>query len=1802
MFVLFPYLPWGQQIIRVGLILMEFSDADTFPDSRAFYSDKFLQNDFYQENDYYNFLFSQNSFFSTPDGDSVFGSVRDYWESVSYGKVTIVPGGTNAQDWFCNRRDINNRVLPYRLPQTKLFYNSQSSNIIDIGLDSARIAGFQVDNIGLYNILIVMYAGEQAGGALHPQAFLGCGKGKFQVSEQFHYVTGTSIQGFPIYQFPETFGSFGSLNHEFGHAAFGLDDLYGTGAVPGPSGIGVHDLMARGNVFTWQPNHPSAYSKNYVNPSCTQWASPDTIRENFSNMEIAPFSLTGDVKYIPIRFSEYFLLENRQATDFDANIPVGLAIFHAQDFPAPVFPNSEIVDLEEADGLNRLDQNMFQFWGTTEDIVFPGNTNNTKFSDFSNPDSRKRNENISHIAVKNIREVGTSIFVDVILNYWADTIKTNTTWSDSIFVGGDIVVPAGVTLTIMPGTKVIVDTTDETPTGGTFDNKIEIQVNGTLIAKGFPNAVIGFRSFKANPTFSEWKGIVVFQGGEVNLEYCEIRDASTAVDASASNNVTVQHSIIHNCIIGVNNTLSKVTVAFNRFHHINNAGIFSLHAENPPLVDFSRSVIYGNVFYNMRDGFGRAIAEETFPVVGIPLDKENRSMVINNTMYNVKVGFEAISTMVIMRNNIIENSSVIGSRGIHINDVTMLQKGFIRIEGDVLKTSDPNAINFLDQIHPFFPVDFFGTSLTLEGDFADGAFFFTTTELKNKIINAVIFSLIDTINGLFIVDSVGPANNYAVYKDSLSGKQVISDGQAPFDCGAYVGIDTTLPPPIVLLGNTTGSITVKWFHNRFLSVVSYNIFRSSGSFLSFVLLGTVPAPTDSFLDTTANAPGAYHYIITAIDSNGRESEPSREIVVKIPIPKTVTFGETGTSTYNDLTFDTHLRQVQPTRNYGVVDNIRVKNLTNDEWKGLLKFDFRPGLLREGVRDTAEITSALITLKLTQSEDTQNRNLFIYQVNKDWGEGTKNNVDAINGEATWNSARLGVQNWSTAGANHVPNDREGIADDTVVVVNTVGSTITIDVTRSVKQMFSSNQNYGWLLVLDPNSQMRYFRSKEGTMSSDRPKLTVNLALDPVQLNTTILTFGNQGQETYTGVTTDAHMREISYAQNRNYGGVDKVEVIGPNSTAFEWKGLVRLDFIPGLISSGVLNSSEIQSATLKLRLALTQDSVLRQISFFRLLKDWGEGNKNNTDASTGEMTWSHAKFNQTAWGTGGANNTTTNADRVSAADLIQAVGNTVGRVYEFDVTGTVKSMFTSNQNYGWIMALEPEAKLHSFNSKEVTTANMRPQLVIKTLTPVGTAVTPWFSSNWNHRQKIIIPNSKVFGTVNHLDFTVLITESNIDLHFWSNVNSSGSDVLVTSGDGVSKLKRELVRFDAVNKKMELWVKVPVLSVTSPTSLYLYYKNSAGSEVNETLTWDNNYISVYHEQSSFSDSKGNNTLTNSGASNVGAKISSGFSFDGVDDYASKTNAIITGITAVALECWMKTSQTSLEQYLLSQRKAGSGGTNGQWILGMNGQSSDGSIYFATNFDGNGDGSYSWSGNQYTNTGFYDGSFHYVGVQVQSNGNFKIYVDGNLEKSYTASEGVNIANLDVFMGKDGRDNNKHFTGTIDEVRISNSARSSDYFKTSFNNQSVPATFYSVGSVETFGSAKRRKQEQNPVFNLPLIFALEQNRPNPFNPVTEIHYAIPVEGVRDLTELYGLETKEQDVVLRKPMFVNLEVYNLMGQRVRQLVYGSKPPGYYQVVWDGRNELGEVLGTGVYVYKIEARSTTGTTKYIRARKMLMIK
>lgn len=81
----------------------------------------------------------------------------------------------------------------------------------------------------------------------------------------------------------------------------------------------------------------------------------------------------------------------------------------------------------------------------------------------------------------------------------------------------------------------------------------------------------------------------------------------------------------------------------------------------------------------------------------------------------------------------------------------------------------------------------------------------------------------------------------------------------------------------------------------------------------------------------------------------------------------------------------------------------------------------------------------------------------------------------------------------------------------------------------------------------------------------------------------------------------------------------------------------------------------------------------------------------------------------------------------------------------------------------------------------------------------------------------------------------------------------------------------------------------------------------------------------------------------------------------------------------------------------------------------------------------------------------------------------------------------------------------------------------------------------------------------DLPDGFVLEQNYPNPFNPETHIRFSIQANSQ-----------------------VKLSIYNLIGQQVRTLVDAVKPAGVYDVVWDGRDNSGNLLSTGTYFYKIQ--------------------
>jgi flagellar hook assembly protein FlgD len=90
-----------------------------------------------------------------------------------------------------------------------------------------------------------------------------------------------------------------------------------------------------------------------------------------------------------------------------------------------------------------------------------------------------------------------------------------------------------------------------------------------------------------------------------------------------------------------------------------------------------------------------------------------------------------------------------------------------------------------------------------------------------------------------------------------------------------------------------------------------------------------------------------------------------------------------------------------------------------------------------------------------------------------------------------------------------------------------------------------------------------------------------------------------------------------------------------------------------------------------------------------------------------------------------------------------------------------------------------------------------------------------------------------------------------------------------------------------------------------------------------------------------------------------------------------------------------------------------------------------------------------------------------------------------------------------------------------------------------------------------------------------LGQNHPNPFNPTTRISYVVP-DGA--------------------PQRVSLVIYNVSGARVRTLVDEARPAGRHEAFWDGRDDRGTQVGSGVYFYRMQQTGFTAT------KKMLLLK
>jgi hypothetical protein len=95
----------------------------------------------------------------------------------------------------------------------------------------------------------------------------------------------------------------------------------------------------------------------------------------------------------------------------------------------------------------------------------------------------------------------------------------------------------------------------------------------------------------------------------------------------------------------------------------------------------------------------------------------------------------------------------------------------------------------------------------------------------------------------------------------------------------------------------------------------------------------------------------------------------------------------------------------------------------------------------------------------------------------------------------------------------------------------------------------------------------------------------------------------------------------------------------------------------------------------------------------------------------------------------------------------------------------------------------------------------------------------------------------------------------------------------------------------------------------------------------------------------------------------------------------------------------------------------------------------------------------------------------------------------------------------------------------------------------------------------------------NISNSFQLHQNYPNPFNPTTQISFELP-----------------------SSEFVRLEVYNMLGQKVRTLLNENQSAGIHQLTWDARDDIGNELPAGIYYYQLKNKN------FRQTRKMMLVK
>jgi len=343
----------------------------------------------------------------------------------------------------------------------------------------------------------------------------------------------------------------------------------------------------------------------------------------------------------------------------------------------------------------------------------------------------------------------------------------------------------------------------------------------------------------------------------------------------------------------------------------------------------------------------------------------------------------------------------------------------------------------------------------------------------------------------------------------------------------------------------------------------------------------------------------------------------------------------------------------------------------------------------------------------------------------------------------------------------------------------------------------------------------------------------------------------------------------------------------------------------------------------------------------------------------------------------------------------------------------------------------------------------------------------YNNGYTYRRAVTIDYTKVSGSSDLSNFPVLVDITNNSLRTTGNsgsvTNSNGYDIIFTAADGTTQLDHEVETYTAASGHVVAWVRVPTLSHTANTTLYLYYGNSSvsTSQTNPAGVWDSSYTGVYHLMSNTDPlpdsrtSSANNLTRSSSATNDTGIINGGLDFASNGTYLSSSspNNGPANIGPITLDVWVWVPST----------------INGDFsIFGIGSNAANGSRFnlFYVNSVGK-------LALEARNMGvrfpaISTDTWHHIvatGPVNATMANLQGYVDGApITLEIDVSGTLDIAyGQEIALGTIPGHGGYRWIGKVDEARLSKTQRSTGYIATEYANESAPGSFYTLGSEET-------------------------------------------------------------------------------------------------------------------------------------------